>query len=1055
VYTPKHLAEKILTSKSALEGERKQVTVLFGDLKGSMELLADRDPEEGRKILDAVVERMMEAVHRYEGTVNQVMGDGIMALFGAPVAHEDHAARACYAALRMQEAVKRYADEARQVHGVTIQIRVGLNSGEVVVSAIGNDLRMDYTAVGQTTHLAARMEQLAAPGTIVVTPSTLELVEGLVAVTSLGRVPVKGVSDPLEVFEVTGVGPARTRLHAAARRGLTRFVGRDTELEQLWRAQELAGKGRGQVVAVVGEAGVGKSRLVYEFLHSHRLQGWLVLEATSVSYGKATSYLPVIDLLKRYFRVQDRDDLREIREKVTGKLLALDRALEPSLPALLSLLDVPVDDSGWHALIPAQRRQQTLDGVRRLILREAREQPLLVVFEDLHWMDGETQALLDSLVESLGSSRLLLLVNYRPEYQHTWAGKTYYSQSRLDALSPESTGGLLDALLGNDPGLIPLKQLLVKRGNPFFVEESVRTLVETKALAGERGRYRLAQSIGAIQVPSTVQTMLAARIDRLPSEEKRLLQVASVVGKDVPLRLLQHVADTPQEALQRALNNLQAAELVYEAHLYPDTEYSFKHALTHEVTYGSLLQERRRQLHVRVVQAIESLHADRLTEQVERLAHHAHRGALGEKAVHYLRQAADKAAARSALEEARSCFEQALAVLAGLPQTEATLVQAADIALELGPVLTQLGDVRTLLERLREAERLVGPLQSGRHACQLVTLMADTHIRLGDRQEALMMAGRAVELGQRLGDHTLSAKARNVLARAYYFGGDFRRSAELAAENLAGLSVGAIDETQAVPLQVQDGYVLLQSLGALGRFAEAAPHRADLIAFVDAIDHPYAICVAYHAAANLSLAQGELLEARSSYRRVIRVADTAGILIMRAATVHAMAFVLAQLGETAEAFALVREGEELLERAVAKGLLFDLVVGFRNLSYACLLLGQVADAKRFADRAVEFSSVRPEYYPWVLQVLGNLASHPASFDFNLAERHYYEAIALSEPQGRRPLIAHCRFRLGRLYAVRGQRKEAQTQLDIAATMFREMDMSFWLKQAESAMKELN
>ena len=318
-YTPKHLAEKILTSKAALEGERKQVTVLFADLKGSMELLADRDPEEARKILDPVLERMMEAVHRYEGTVNQVMGDGIMALFGAPVAHEDHAVRACYAVLRMQESVKKYAEEVRRSHAAVVKIRVGLNSGEVVVRAIGSDLHMDYTAVGQTTHLAARMEQLADPGGIVITPDTLALVEGYVEVKSLGPVPLKGLAAPVEVYEVTGAGPARTRLQATARRGLTRFVGRDAELEQLRRAQQLAGTGHGQVAAIVGEAGVGKSRLVYEFTHSHRLQDWLVLEAVSVSYGKATSYLPVIDLLKGYFKIQDRDDLREIREKVTGK----------------------------------------------------------------------------------------------------------------------------------------------------------------------------------------------------------------------------------------------------------------------------------------------------------------------------------------------------------------------------------------------------------------------------------------------------------------------------------------------------------------------------------------------------------------------------------------------------------------------------------------------------------------------------------------------------------------------------------------------------------------
>ena len=436
--TPKHLAERILTSKGALEGERKQVTVLFADLKGSMELLADRDPEEARSVLDPVVQLMMDAVHRYEGTINQVMGDGIMALFGAPLAHEDHAVRACYAAIRMQESVKKYAEEVRRSHAAVIKIRVGINSGEVVVRSIGSDLRMDYTAVGQTTHLAARMEQLADPGAIVITPNTLSLAEGYVEVKSLGAVPVKGLADRVEIYELVCAGPVRTRLQAATRRGLTRFVGRDSEIEQLRRVQQTAGAGRGQVAAIIGEAGVGKSRLVYEFTHSHRLESWLVLESSSVSYGKATSYLPVIDLLKGYFRIEHRDDYREIREKVTGKLLTLDESLKPALPSLLALLDVPVADPSWQKLDPNHRRLHTLDGIKRLLLREARERPLLLIFEDLHWIDSETQALLDNLIDALASSRIFLLVDYRPQYEHRWGSRTYYSQMRLDALPVES-----------------------------------------------------------------------------------------------------------------------------------------------------------------------------------------------------------------------------------------------------------------------------------------------------------------------------------------------------------------------------------------------------------------------------------------------------------------------------------------------------------------------------------------------------------------------------------------------------------------------------------------
>ncbi|MEW6690953.1 MAG: adenylate/guanylate cyclase domain-containing protein, partial [Pseudomonadota bacterium] len=661
-FTPKHLAERILTSKSALEGERKQVTVLFADLKGSTELLAERDPEEARKILDPVLGLMMDAVHRYEGTVNQVMGDGIMALFGAPLACEDHAVRACSAALRLQETAKRHAEEIHRAEGIPIQVRVGLNSGEVVVRSIGSDLHMDYTAVGQTTHLAARMEQMAIPGSILVPPDTLRLAEDYVQVKALGPRAVKGLEKPIEVYELVGAATMRSRLKAAAARGLTSFVGRDGELAQLRQALERAHAAHGQVVAVIGEPGVGKSRLYWEFTHSHRTQGWMIVESGSVSYGKASAYLPVIDLLWSYFQIEASDDARRIREKVTGKLLSLDRALEPSLPALLGLLDVPAEDPGWRRLEPSQRRQRTLDGVKHLLLRESQLQPLIVVFEDLHWIDAETQALLDSLVESLPTARLLLLVNYRPEYRHGWSGKSYYLQLRIDPLPPESAEELLRALLGEDPSVGSLKKVLIERteGNPFFLEECVRTLVETKVLAGERGAYRLVKASGSIQIPATAQTILAARIDRLAAEDKRLLQAAAVIGKDIPFALLQAIADEPDEVLRRGLGNLQAAEFLYESRLFPDIEYTFRHALTQEVAYQSVLAARRQALHAAAGRALEALYADRLDQAYDRLAHHYSRTRETGKAVEYLTRFADKAAGMYAHADAVQALEEAL-----------------------------------------------------------------------------------------------------------------------------------------------------------------------------------------------------------------------------------------------------------------------------------------------------------------------------------------------------------------------------------------------------------
>jgi class 3 adenylate cyclase/tetratricopeptide (TPR) repeat protein len=1048
-YTPKHLAEKILTSRSALEGERKQVTVLFADLKGSMELLADRDPEEARKILDPVLERMMEAVHRYEGTVNQVMGDGIMALFGAPLAHEDHAVRACYAALRMQESVKKYAEGVRRSHGVEVQIRVGMNSGDVVVRSIGSDLRMDYTAVGQTTHLAARMEQLATPGTIRLTSDTLRFAEGFIEVKSLGPVPVKGLGEKVEVYEATGVGAVRTRLQVAARRGLTHFVGRDTEIEQLRRSQQLAADGHGQVAAIVGEAGVGKSRLVYEFTHSHRMQAWLILESASVSYGKATSYLPVIDLLKGYFKIQDRDDFRDIREKVTGKLLTLDRELEPTLPALLALLDLTADDAKRQTSDPVERRQRTLDAVKRLLLREARQQPLLVIFEDLQWIDGETQAVLDTLVDSLGSARLLLLVNYRPEYQHGWGGKGYYSQLRLDALPTESTGELLNALLGADSELASLKQLLVTRGNPFFMEETIRTLVETKALVGERGRYRLTQPLQAIQVPPTVQAVLAARIDRLPPDDKRLLQVASVVGEDVPWLLLQAIAEIPDEALRRGLDHLQATEFLYETGLFPDLEYSFKHALTHEVTYGGLLQERRRELHTRIVDSIETLHQDRLGEHIERLAHHAVRGELREKAVDYLRQAGSKAAARSALLDAKAWFEQALSVLETLPGSASTLEQAFDIRVELRSVLGQLGEPRRILERLREAETLAEQLNDDRRRGRVCAFMTTAHSLLGELEAALGAGTRALKIAGSLGDLRLRILTTSFLEQAHYLRGEYARVIELATDNLAALPADWIYEHfgSAAPASVYDRVQLVMSLAELGRFAEAAEIAAEAIRLAEPTHHAYTVSQAHRAASMLHLLKGDWTEARSLIEHWIAVLRTRNVVLQLPIAVAASAWVLAQLGEASEALNRLREGEQLLERAAARG--FIGYLSWAWLGRACLLLDRLDEAQRLGDRAVESSRSHLGFAAHELHLLGDIATHPERFDAETGEAHYRKALALAEPRGMRPLIAHCHLGLGKLYWRTGTREQAQEHLTTAITMYREMDMTYWLEKAET------
>jgi class 3 adenylate cyclase/tetratricopeptide (TPR) repeat protein len=1045
-YTPKHLAEKILTSKSAIEGERKQVTVLFADLKGSMELLADRDPEEARKLLDPVLELMMEAVHRYEGTVNQVMGDGIMALFGAPLAHEDHAVRACYAALRMQEAVKRYAEDARRAHGVNVQIRVGLNSGEVVVQSIGGDLHMDYTAVGQTTHLAARMEQAATAGSVLLTGETLKLAEGYVQVKRVGAVPIKGLKRLIEVHELTGTGPTRTRFQTTVTRGLTRFVGRQTEFELLGHALTRAGAGHGQVVALVGEAGVGKSRLVWEFTHSHRAEGWLLLESGAVSYGKSMPYRPVIDLLKTYLQIEDRDDSQRIREKLTGKLLTLDRALEPTVPALLALLDVPVEDPEWQALDPLRRRQRTLEACTRLVLRESQVQPLLLVFDDLHWIDMETQAFLDSVIESLPTARLLLVLNHRPEYEHSWASKTY-RLLRVEPLPPETAEELLQALLGADPSLQHLKPLLIERseGNPFFLEESVRTLLECDVIAGVRGAYRLAAPHGSIQVPKTVQAILAARIDRLPPEEKRLLQTAAVIGRDVPFTLLRAITDRPGEDLRPGLSHLQTAEFLYETSLFPDLEYTFKHPLTHEVAYGSLLRARRRVLHARIVEAIERLYPHRLTEQFERLAHHASRGEMWDKALYYFRRAGAKALARSAYWEAGESLKQALVAADSLPRSTDTIQKAIDVRIRLYNALFPIGEINQLLSYLVPAESLATTLGNQRRLGTVSAQMANCFFLLGDYNRAVEYSERALAIGAALEDVTLQLQASFALGLAYHALGEYRRANDTFTKNEDHPPtdvMGIIYSTVSIAWSAW-------SLAELGEFSRGIGRAEQALKTAEALSDQFSLLNAYGSAGVVYLGRGDLHSAIPALERCLALSQETRnypVFVLSSAFLgHAYAL----SGRLGEALALLERSVNQAEKGMGPGH----SLGVRFLSEVQLQHGRIEHALERAQLALDLSRGHRErgHEAYAIQLLAEIASHRGPPD-EVAERHYRQALVLAGELEMRPLVAHCHLGLGKLYRRTGKRIESDEHFNTAATMYREMGMTHWLEKAEAEMR---
>jgi hypothetical protein len=632
---------------------------------------------------------MIDAVHHYDGYVVQSTGDGIFALFGAPVAHEDHPQRALYAALRMQEELRRYSTKVVADGGIPIEARVGVNTGEVVVRSITTGAgQVEYTPIGHTTNLASRMQAVAPTGSIAVSEISRRLCEGYFILKPLGPTKVKGVTEPVNVYEVTGLGPLRTRLQRSASRGLTKFVGRDQEMETMRAAADRAISGHGQIVAAMAEPGVGKSRLYFEFKAKSQ-SGWMVLETFSVSHGKASAYLPVLDLLQGYFKIAGEDDERTRREKVAGKITILERSLEDTLPYLFSLLGIVEGDDPLAQMDGQLKKRRTLEAIKRIILRESLNLPLMVVFEDLHWIDDATQEFLNLLADSLGTAKILLLVNYRPEYSHQWNSKTYYTQLRLDPLGQESADEMLSALLSDGKDLIPLKRLIIERteGNPFFMEETVQVLLDEGALIHDGAAVRLIKPLNTLKIPPTVQGILAARIDRLPPNPKDLLQALAVIGREFPLSLIRAVLTKTDDELSALLNDLQLREFIYEQPAVGDAEYIFKHALTQEVAYNSVLIERRKQLHERIGAALETLYANSIEDHLDELAHHYSRSGNVPKALEYHERAGRRALQRSAYTDAMRALTSALELLMRLPESPERDQRELGLQTTLGPVL--------------------------------------------------------------------------------------------------------------------------------------------------------------------------------------------------------------------------------------------------------------------------------------------------------------------------------------------------------------------------------
>jgi class 3 adenylate cyclase/ribosomal protein L40E len=714
-YTPKFLAEKILTTRSAMEGERKLVTVLFADAADFTTLSEKLDPEEVHGIMDGCFKILMDEIHKYEGTINQFTGDGVMALFGAPIAHEDHAQRACYAALSSQKALALYEEKVKREFGVEFKMRMGLNSGPVIVGSIGDDLRMDYTAVGDTTNLASRMESLAKPGSVLVSKGTHRLVKEYFEFHFLGQMEVKGKEEPQEGFELMRAGEVTTRIGASVAKGLTRFLGRTSSMAALMESWERAQSGSGQVVGIVGEAGVGKSRLLLEFRNNLPKDQFSYLEGRCLHFGGSMAYLPFLDILRSYFEIheEDREVLR--RKKMVERVAQLDEKLKPILSPLQDLLSLKGEDEGYLKLEPKQKRERIFEGLRDLFMRLSKESTLILAVEDLHWIDKTSEEFLDYLIGWLAHEKILLILLYRPEYTHQWGNKSYFNRIGLDQLSLKWSAELVQAILEGGEVASELRELILNRaaGNPLFMEELTHTLLENGSIQIKDHQYVLTRTPSELQVPDTVQGIIAARMDRLEENLKRIMQVASVIGREFAFRILQTISGM-REDLKAHLLNLQGLEFIYEKSLFPELEYIFKHALTQEVAYNSLLLKRRKEIHERIGKAIEELYPERLEEFYEMLAYHYARGEVLEKASRYLKSSGTKATRNHSIWEAYSFYKEALDTLHRLPDTAENKEQKLEVLVLMVTPISLLGFPEGSLGMLQEGESLCKALKDTR-----------------------------------------------------------------------------------------------------------------------------------------------------------------------------------------------------------------------------------------------------------------------------------------------------------------------------------------------------
>jgi predicted ATPase/class 3 adenylate cyclase len=1057
-YTPKHLADKILTSRSTIEGERKLVTVLFADVAGFTAISEKLDAEQVHEVMDGCFRILMDEIHRFEGTINQFTGDGVMAIFGAPIAHEDHAQRACHAALAIQRAIEPYAEKLKTVLGIEFRLRIGINSGPVVVGSIGDDLRMDYTAQGDTSNLASRMESHAELGTALISENTYRLVKDFFELASKGKLQVKGKQAPVEAYRLEGAGEVVTRIGASAAKGLTRFVGRTPEIEALKEVFAKAQSGQGQVVGIVGEAGVGKSRLLLELCNTLPERDYTYLEGHCLHYGGAMPYLPILDVFRSYIGIKEGERESVVREKINERILGLDENLSTAIPPFQELLSLKPDDEKYAELEPKQKREKTFEAFRDLIVRGSQERPLILAIEDLHWIDKTSEEFLDYMIGWLPTTHILLVLLYRPEYTHAWGSKSYYGKIGVDQLSSDTSAELVRAILDGGNVMPNLRDLILSRasGNPFFMEELTHSLLEDGSIRKKDGHYVLGAKVSDIQVPDTVQGIIAARMDRLEEGLKRIMQVASVIGREFAFRILNAITEM-KEDLKSNLVNLQGLEFIYEKSLFPELEYIFRHALSQEVAYNSLLLKRRKEIHEKIGNAIEELYPDRLEEFYEMLAYHYAKSNDISRACHYLKLSGDKARKIFSSLQAFEFYNEAAKLLRNQPDDHENRRLRLVVIQPMARLITVLGSPEGSFELLTEGEKLANDLAKKKALAHFQTALGIFYLTsLGNPTKGREYIEKALGEADLIGDTEILIPAMADLIKFSSLEGRYSSICKIAPKTIA-----LIEKAHAELEHFNQGYnqySVLQalygvSLAITGKFSEGEPFLKNGLSFALDLNDLLSLGMIEQSYGRFYYEKGDAKNMAKHLRSCISYYEKSKFEMLLGVVWGMLGKAYLFLGQTELALQCAQKG---LDMHKTVGVSLWLGYRYTMLGEIHFELGDFENALDYCKQAVPLCqkhNEKPEEAVALIS-LGRVIGLTSSIEFEKARNLILRGTNILQELEQRPRYATGRFYLGELYAHAGQKEEALQNLEQAGTMFQEMGMDYWLDKTQEVMATL-